>query len=912
MNVAKLVFALGVLALAPVGQAVAQQELGPLAQVAEQQLLKGWQGGAQDGWYVLVNQNEAGSEQTFMINAGPPPSQGRTTAVNVSLSSTNPEAAIGILTRNGKSGDLCLMEITADATANLFCLIDGKKEAIASVAKSAKMDGSDIIEMFEIPGAARFLINGTQIGDAHFPSALGDEVGIMAYERGTFGLADFTIVDEKPEPASGSGLPPKGGASGGTGGTTPAPLPPKGGGSGTTSSAPAPTSGGSDDTRTKMSAIMGPLTDAIMDAPDKDGWQLAFEGNWFVLVNNEKASGERYITAPVSPLNLGERITSLSVGILPNQGKTPAEVAKSALGLLLENYDTSTSCVGEITGAGDGVAMCFNADGKAEEIGRLPGAALGGGKDVIELIERPGSAEFRLNGKSLGRIDNHLALGGEIGFLAYERGEFYLGDFAISSSAGSASGKAPGGGVASSGTSGGTTGPLPKFGNDDTRLIGVYLGLTNGIFMHEFGHALIGELQVPSTGPEEDAVDIFSALRVVEPTMYPSGDASIDAIGREVAIYSALPWYYGGLISEKRGTSTPWQDEHTGDLKRFRNVFCVIYGGNPSLYAPIAKDVGMEERTLGRCEEEFTRQNRAWRTILAPHTRVGAWQPQGLLPADAPGAKIEVVFEPSKTRVGEFIVAAFSDGLRGFADDLASTYALPRDLKVIYKDCGELNAWYSPREGTITMCYDLIEELAVMISDIEMGTTNGEETGTTSQSSSSSSSNGSPASTQTASLGGTSAAGSGEFNGMNESVDLGVPPTNVLFPAPYRGATPTHSTRAEVVNTAGLAQLIGDGKTFILVDTSGRPQTLPGAISVVDAGKDGSTSDSFQSVVDNWLIEETKNDKSIPVIFFGTGLQDRSSYNASLRAGALGWKALWYRGGAEAWEANGLPFAKQE
>jgi len=902
MNVANVVFALGVLALAPVGQALAQEELGPLATVLDQQLLKGWKGGSQDGWFVLLNETEAGSEQTLMVDPGPPPTQGRTTTVNVSLSSTNPEAAIGILTRNDTSGDLCLMEITANATANLFCLIDGKKESIASVANSAKMDGSDIIEMFEIPGAARFLVNGTQIGDAHFPSALGSEVGIMAYERGTFGLADFSIVDEKPEPASGSGLPPKGGASGG-GTATPAPLPPKGGG--TTATSPAPQSGGSNDTRTKMAAIMGPLADAIMDAPDKEGWQLAFEGNWFVLVNEEKASGELYITAPVNPLSSGERVTTMSVGILPPQGKTAADVAKSAIGVLLENYTTSTSCVGEITGAGDGVAMCFSADGKAQEIGRLNGAALGDGKDVIELIERPGSAEFRLNGKSLARIENHLALGGEIGFLAYERGEFYLGDFTVSSGTSST---AP---VASSTSGGpsssGTAGPLPKFGNDDTRLIGVYLGLTNGIFMHEFGHALIGELQVPSTGPEEDAVDIFSALRVVEPTMYPSGDASIDAIGREVAIYSALPWYYGGLISEKRGTTTPWQDEHTGDLKRFRNVFCVIYGGNPSLYAPIAKDVGMEERTLGRCEEEFTRQNRAWRTILAPHTRVGAWHPEGLLPVDAPGANIEVVFEPSKSRVGEFLVAAFSDGLKGFAEDLSKTYALPRDLKVIYKDCGELNAWYSPREGTITMCYDLIEELAVMISDIEMGTTNGEDTGNTSQSSSAA-----PASAQTASLGGGTTSTNTEFNGMDESVDLGVPPTNVLFPAPYRGPTPTLSTKAEVVTTSGLAQLIGDGKAFILVDTSGRPQTLPGAISVVDAGKDGSLTDSFQTMVNNWLTEETKNDKSVPVVFFGTGLQDRSAYNASLRAGNLGWKALWYRGGAEAWEANGLPFAKQE
>ena len=51
---------------------------------------------------------------------------------------------------------------------------------------------------------------------------------------------------------------------------------------------------------------------------------------------------------------------------------------------------------------------------------------------------------------------------------------------------------------------------------------------------------------------------------------------------------------------------------------------------------------------------------------------------------------------------------------------------LPRPVNVVFKDCGKLNAWYSPREGSITMCYELIENIAVMISDIEMGTVNGE------------------------------------------------------------------------------------------------------------------------------------------------------------------------------------------
>lgn len=92
---------------------------------------------------------------------------------------------------------------------------------------------------------------------------------------------------------------------------------------------------------------------------------------------------------------------------------------------------------------------------------------------------------------------------------------------------------------------------------------------------------------------------------------------------------------------------------------------------------------------------------------------------------------------------------------------------------------------------------------------------------------------------------------------------------------------------------------------------SGGAETLSGAFAVVDAGRGGSLTDSFQGLVENWPTDETGGDKQVPVIFFGTGMQGRSAYNAALRAGTLGWKAYWYRGGIEAWQANGLPMAGQ-
>ncbi|KRC76175.1 hypothetical protein ASE30_06075 [Achromobacter sp. Root83] len=664
-----------------------EQLLGPLAGTVKSQLLKGWTAGEKDGWFTLRNSEVPGSEQTLYVNVGPAPDSGRITDVNVVLNSKNPKASIGVVLNNRARSSLCLLEITAAKNTLLFCLQGDKRTDIASVPNVAKLDGSDRIKVVEVPGAARFLVNGQKIGDVENVPALGADIGIMAYDQGTFGIADFSINSNL----------------------------------------------------------------------------------------NPKQSG-----ASPQPAGLPARADSGGAGASPKPQTAAPAPANSAPG--------------------------------------LPGA-----------------------------------------------------------------------------------GPYPRFGGDTLRIVGVYIGIMRSIFMHEFGHALIGELELPSTGAEEDAVDIYSALQIVEPTMYPSDDKDVNVMARDAATYAALQWYYSGKLAERKGASatSAWQDEHTGDLKRFRNMLCIMYGGNPAVFEPVAKHVGFEDRTKARCTDEFQKQNRAWRRILAPHTRVGAWTPDGQQPANAPGAPVNVVFEPSKRKIGNLFANNLSDAIANNIKLLGQTYVLPRPVNVVFKDCGQLNAWYSPREGTITMCYELIENIAVMISDIETGTVGGEVVAK----------DGSPAASprQPPPAGqGMPSLPSGAFDELKDS---GVPATNMLFSAPYKGPTPNKHTRAQVITTPELVRLITNDKSVLIVDTSGMRETLPIAYPLSDAGSDGSVTDQLQGALDSWLQKKTGGDRKVPVVFLGGGMTDRSSYNAALRAGMLGWSTYWYRGGLEAWVANGLPTA---
>ena len=122
--------------------------------------------------------------------------------------------------------------------------------------------------------------------------------------------------------------------------------------------------------------------------------------------------------------------------------------------------------------------------------------------------------------------------------------------------------------------------------------------------LHELGHALIGELDIGITEGEEDAVDDFAALLLVE-----SNNAKTAQDG-------ALALLQLGNLSEK----PPFWDEHSFGQQRFYNVLCVIYGSDPDAHSEMVPLVLPPPRAR-RCADEFRKKKKAWDTMLAPYAR---------------------------------------------------------------------------------------------------------------------------------------------------------------------------------------------------------------------------------------------------------------------------------------------------
>jgi PQQ-dependent catabolism-associated CXXCW motif protein len=145
-----------------------------------------------------------------------------------------------------------------------------------------------------------------------------------------------------------------------------------------------------------------------------------------------------------------------------------------------------------------------------------------------------------------------------------------------------------------------------------------------------------------------------------------------------------------------------------------------------------------------------------------------------------------------------------------------------------------------------------------------------------------------------------------------EDDDYGVAPRASLRRGDYAAPTPRAIPGAKTIATAELrARLNGPTpERPLLFDVlGGAPHaSLPGAIWLPGAGRGESFSDAVQERLALVLQAATRGDLARPVAFFCRGSTCWLSYNAALRAAALGYREVyWYRGGIEAWAAAGAP-----
>lgn len=134
--------------------------------------------------------------------------------------------------------------------------------------------------------------------------------------------------------------------------------------------------------------------------------------------------------------------------------------------------------------------------------------------------------------------------------------------------------------------------------------------LTNFEFFlyHEVGHALVDNLELPITGKEEEAVDAFAALLVVELL-----DEDRDLLLNAAAFSQALA-DESDEVSEEA-----FADEHSLDEQRLHQFLCWVYGSDVESYEWIVDDEHLSAERAEGCEDEYQDNVAVWVTILGDY-----------------------------------------------------------------------------------------------------------------------------------------------------------------------------------------------------------------------------------------------------------------------------------------------------
>ncbi|MEL6616852.1 MAG: DUF4344 domain-containing metallopeptidase, partial [Bacteroidota bacterium] len=133
------------------------------------------------------------------------------------------------------------------------------------------------------------------------------------------------------------------------------------------------------------------------------------------------------------------------------------------------------------------------------------------------------------------------------------------------------------------------------------RLVEASRGAYDFVILHEAGHALADQLDLPITGREEDVADQFAALHLIRQGTQ----------GAWAAIYGALALNAGGGFME-----SDFADEHSLGPVRLFNVACLVYGSDPEKYSDLVGGDGLPEERAVRCPAEYQQVEKSFDRLL--------------------------------------------------------------------------------------------------------------------------------------------------------------------------------------------------------------------------------------------------------------------------------------------------------
>jgi hypothetical protein len=145
------------------------------------------------------------------------------------------------------------------------------------------------------------------------------------------------------------------------------------------------------------------------------------------------------------------------------------------------------------------------------------------------------------------------------------------------------------------------------------------------VMAHEIGHAVMGEMEIPVLGREEDAADAFAILNALK-------------VGHNfshgVLVEAAKGWFLSDRRDKKEANQLTYYDNHGLNLQRAYQIVCLMVGSDSKRFKDLADETKLPKERQQSCQEDYRIASWSWETILKSHRRA----------ADQPKQTIDVKY----------------------------------------------------------------------------------------------------------------------------------------------------------------------------------------------------------------------------------------------------------------------------
>ena len=199
--------------------------------------------------------------------------------------------------------------------------------------------------------------------------------------------------------------------------------------------------------------------------------------------------------------------------------------------------------------------------------------------------------------------------------------------------------------------------------------------VTLHVVLHEIGHALIREFDIPVLANEEAAADAFATYYL---TTYLPERAPRVLSARVTSL----------MIEAAETPEVDWSGEHDDDARRAFHIAALAVAADPVKYKGVAALVNMSEGDLSDARDYGAELRRSWRRVLAP-----LWMPEGVASGEA-----RVVVEPAS----RFVESLRDGGLVAEIENAITRFDWHSQVTVRFVD-GKGGAGWSRSGRTITV-----------------------------------------------------------------------------------------------------------------------------------------------------------------------------------------------------------------